>query len=107
MPWFLYILQCADGSFYTGISEDPEQRFRDHRDKKGSRYTRRQKSVQPAGLFAMASRAAAEEEERRVKKLSRKNKERLIDSADNLLRRAHPSPESVLGASSLTSVGTT
>ena len=104
MSWFLYILRCADGSFYTGITENPEQRFQDHRDKKGSRHTRKQSSVEPAGLFAMASKAQAEVQERRIEKLSRKNKQRLLNSDHNLLRRTHPSL--TLGASSLPPVGT-
>ena len=38
--WSLYILQCSDGSFYTGITNDLERRFKMHQAGKASRYTR-------------------------------------------------------------------
>lgn len=38
--YFLYLLQCADDSIYTGITTDLERRFAEHKNKKGGRYTR-------------------------------------------------------------------
>lgn len=40
MSWFLYILECQDGSLYTGISTDVERRYAQHAAGKGARYTR-------------------------------------------------------------------
>lgn len=37
--WFVYILKCKDNSFYTGISNDPQRRFLEHKNKKGGNYT--------------------------------------------------------------------
>lgn len=37
--YYVYILLCGDNSFYTGITNDLERRFREHRDKKGGHYT--------------------------------------------------------------------
>ena len=39
-PWFLYLLECRDGSYYAGISTDVEARFAAHQAGKGARYTR-------------------------------------------------------------------
>jgi putative endonuclease len=39
-PWSLYILECEDGSFYTGISPDPQKRFEAHKNRRGARYTK-------------------------------------------------------------------
>ena len=38
--WYLYILRCADGSLYTGITIDVERRLEEHRSGKGAKYTR-------------------------------------------------------------------
>jgi putative endonuclease len=40
VSWFLYVIECADGSLYTGIARDPEARFADHAAGKGAKYTR-------------------------------------------------------------------
>lgn len=39
-PWFLYLLECRDGSYYAGISTDVDARFAAHQAGKGARYTR-------------------------------------------------------------------
>ena len=43
--WHVYILQCIDGSLYTGASNNLKKRFLDHKDGKGGRYTRSHKVV--------------------------------------------------------------
>lgn len=43
--WFVYTLLCEDGSLYTGVSNDPEKRFSDHKNGKGGRYTRSHKVI--------------------------------------------------------------
>ncbi|MFZ5754131.1 MAG: GIY-YIG nuclease family protein [Bacillota bacterium] len=40
MEWTLYLLKCADGSIYTGITKDLERRLRNHQEGKGAKYTR-------------------------------------------------------------------
>lgn len=44
-PWFVYILQCSDGSLYTGITNDVERRLQKHNNGKGARYTRTRRPV--------------------------------------------------------------
>ena len=44
-PWFVYILECRDGSLYTGITNDIERRLQQHNDGTGARYTRSRRPV--------------------------------------------------------------
>ena len=39
-PWFLYIIECSDGSFYTGVTKDIDRRLEEHNAGKASKYTR-------------------------------------------------------------------
>lgn len=48
MPWFVYILRCADDSLYTGVAKDVERRLAQHNAGRGAKYTR---SRIPATLF--------------------------------------------------------
>lgn len=48
MSWFLYVIECEDGSLYTGIATDPQARYAAHAAGKGARYTR---SHPPAKLL--------------------------------------------------------
>ena len=45
--WFVYILRCADGSFYTGITKDVGRRCRQHNEGTASRHTRSRRPGQP------------------------------------------------------------
>lgn len=40
-PWFVYILECQDGSYYTGVTNDVEKRMKIHKSGKGSKYVKR------------------------------------------------------------------
>jgi putative endonuclease len=77
--WVLYILECNDGSFYTGISNDLARRLNQHRDGRASRYTKSRRPVKIVYREACASHSHALRRERAVKALSRKEKEILID----------------------------
>ena len=78
--WCLYVLQCADGSYYTGISTDVDQRLNEHNhSKRGAKYTRSRRPVRLVYLLEFGSRALAQKAEYRFKKLTRKEKERLIN----------------------------
>ncbi len=77
--WCLYVLQCADGSYYTGVSTDVERRLSEHNhSKRGAKYTRSRRPVRLVYLLEFGSRALAQKAEYRFKKLTRKEKERLI-----------------------------
>jgi putative endonuclease len=81
-PWFLYLLECADGSIYTGITTDVEARFLAHRTGKGARYTRTHPPVKILGSFSYPDRSSASKAEYRVKQLSASQKRSLISTTN-------------------------
>ena len=78
MAW-VYILKCSDGTFYTGWTVDLEKRVKAHNRAKGARYTRARTPVTLVYAMEYADRRAAMREEFRIKKLSRKEKQKLVD----------------------------
>jgi putative endonuclease len=76
--WFLYILECCDGSFYTGVTTDIDRRFREHQEGMTSRYTRTRRPVVLAYREECGSRSLALARECAIKSLSRRRKEELI-----------------------------
>ena len=80
MTWVVYILECSDGSFYTGISNNVEARINTHNASKGAKYT---KSRLPVTLVFQENTFNKSESLRReieIKKLTRKKKRELIDA---------------------------
>ncbi|SAL32164.1 endo/excinuclease domain-containing protein [Caballeronia sordidicola] len=69
MPWFLYLIECADGSLYTGIATDVDARFAKHLSGDGARYTRSRKPVAVRASFELSGRAEASRAEYWVKRL--------------------------------------
>lgn len=74
--WFVYIVQCADGSLYTGIARDLDQRLAQHNGEKpgGARFTRGRRPVRLLWSVTAADRSAASRREAGIKKLSRTQK---------------------------------
>ena len=83
MSFYVYILRCADGTLYTGYTDDPERRARVHNVGKGAKYTRSRLPVELVYREALEDKSAALRREREIKKLSRAQKLALI-SAQNL-----------------------
>ncbi|MDF1746969.1 MAG: UV DNA damage repair endonuclease UvsE [Gimesia sp.] len=81
--WFVYILRCADGSLYTGITNDLERRFKQHNAGTASRYTRSRLPVILEYHEEARSKGAALKRELAIKALSRQAKERLILLCDD------------------------
>ena len=73
-----YIVECSDGSFYTGYTTDVERRVAEHDAGDGAKYTRGRTPVEVVLTEGFDSRAAALRREHEVKALSRREKERLI-----------------------------
>jgi putative endonuclease len=71
-------LECADGTFYTGWTTDPERRLKQHNRGNGSRYTRSRLPVKIAYLEPQPDRVTAMKRERAIKRLSRERKTKLI-----------------------------
>ena len=79
--WHVYILQCTDGSLYTGVARDLERRLSQHNGDQpgGARYTRGRRPVRLLWSETVADRSAALQRELAIKRLRRADKLRLID----------------------------
>lgn len=75
--WFVYLLECADGSVYTGITTDVARRFEQHRAGTGARYTRSRKPVAVLGTLSCADRSQASKLEAAIKRLGAAHKREL------------------------------
>lgn len=82
MPaFYVYVLECSDGSYYTGWTTDLEGRLKKHLAKKASKYTRTRLPVRIIYSEAHDSKKAAMQREWSLKQLSRSQKEQLIRSS--------------------------
>jgi putative endonuclease len=77
--WFLYIIRCADGSLYTGISTDVARRIEKHNAGKGASYTKGRGPVQLILQEGPLTESFARKCESAIKKLTRKEKEAFIE----------------------------
>ena len=85
-PYTVYILRCRGDRLYTGITTDLERRFSEHGGtEKSARFTRAFRPETVAAAWETDSRSAALKLEARIKKLTRREKDRLI--AENTLDR--------------------
>jgi putative endonuclease len=80
MSYFCYILECADGTFYTGWTTDPERRERQHNSGRGARYTKSRCPVKLVFVEQQPDRSSAQKREYKIKKLTRARKKALIKS---------------------------
>ena len=79
--WFVYILRCADGTLYTGITNDLIRRCEQHNAGTASRYTRSRLPVVLVYQEDQGNRSGATKREIEIKALSRQEKESLIRAA--------------------------
>ena len=78
MSWFVYMIECADGSLYTGVTTDIERRVEQHNSGCGARYTRARRPVRLVYSEPALDRAGAQRRESAIKQLSRAGKLDLI-----------------------------
>ena len=76
--WFVYLLRCADGSLYTGVTKDVDRRCEQHNAGTASRYTRSRRPTRLVYRESQASRGLALKREAAIKALSRRGKESLL-----------------------------
>ncbi|MCC2639165.1 MAG: hypothetical protein K0Q68_2884 [Moraxellaceae bacterium] len=69
MSWFLYVLECTDGSLYTGITVDVQARYAAHAAGKGAKYTRGRPPVRLLAVVAYPDRSSASRAEHEVKRM--------------------------------------
>ena len=80
--WHVYILECADGTLYTGVTTDLARRLIEHNDSvKGAKYTRTRRPVSMKYVEEHDSRSTATKREAELKRLSRAKKLALIKDA--------------------------
>ena len=79
--YYVYILLCADGSYYTGYSNNPGHRLAEHLSGRGARYTKMHKPSRIVYLKRHKTRRAAMAHERKVKTLTHEGKRKLIEAA--------------------------
>ncbi len=77
--WFVYILRCADGTLYTGSTDDVDRRMAVHNSGKGAKYTRGRTPVEVVYTEECESHSIALKREYAIKQLSRQEKIELIN----------------------------
>ena len=77
--WYFYVLRCADESFYAGITTNIARRLDEHNNSnKAAKYTRVRRPLSLVLYWRCASRSEAQRVEHKFKRLSRKQKEKVL-----------------------------
>lgn len=83
MSWLCYLLECADGTLYTGITNNLDKRLAAHNSGTASKYTRSRLPVRLVYAEPHTDRASASRREMALKKMSRANKLGLMENNAN------------------------
>ncbi len=84
-PWFVYLIECENGSIYTGIAVDVSARYQAHLAGTGAKYTRSHPPRRLLATFAHPDRSSASKAEYAIKQLSAQEKRQLAaDPANGL-----------------------
>jgi putative endonuclease len=83
MTCYCYILECVDGTYYTGWTVDPERRLSQHNKGTASRYTRARLPVKLVYLEPQPDRRTAMKRERAIKKMGRKGRRKLVGTVES------------------------
>jgi len=75
---YCYIVECADGTYYTGWAIDPEKREKLHNRERGAKYTKMRLPVKLVYVEEQPDRVTAMKRERAIKKMTREKKQKLI-----------------------------
>ena len=78
MQYYVYILRCADGSYYVGHTEDVARRVEEHRTGRGGKYTRQRRPIALVHVEELPTKIAAVRREKEIKGWSRSKKEALF-----------------------------
>jgi putative endonuclease len=76
--WYVYLLECSDGTLYCGITNNLNKRLETHNKGKGARYTKNRLPVKLRVSFEVKNRSEASKEEYRIKQLTREEKLKLL-----------------------------
>jgi putative endonuclease len=83
MSCYCYIVECADGTYYTGWAVDPEKRVAVHNKGRGARYTKTRGPVRLVYVEEMPDRTSAMKREIAIKRMTRARKGKLISEESN------------------------
>ena len=86
MSCYCYIVECADGTYYTGWAIDPEKRVAVHNKGRGARYTRTRVPVKLVYVEELPDRTSAMKREIAIKKMNRGMKSKLVLNGTQLNR---------------------
>jgi putative endonuclease len=98
MSWFVYLIECTDGSIYTGIAVDVDARYAAHAAGKGARYMRAHPPARLLAAFEYPDRSAASIAEYRIRKLTAQEKRELCGAHGGIVAAGGvptPSPPNV------------
>lgn len=79
---YVYIVECCDGSYYTGYTTDIDRRIEEHNEGEGAKYTRGRRPVQLVYAEAFNTSSEALQREHAIKQLRRSRKERLVENGE-------------------------
>ena len=77
--WFVYVVECADGTLYAGVAKNAEARVAKHNDGSGAKYTRTRRPVELVYLEPASDRGAALKREHQIKRMSAGEKRQLVE----------------------------
>jgi len=80
MACYCYIVECCDGTFYTGWTTDPERRLKTHNAGRGARYTKMRLPVKLVYVETQPDKVSALKRERAIKTMTREKKRKLIQN---------------------------
>jgi putative endonuclease len=84
MAWFVYLIECRDGSIYTGITVDVKARYNAHASGKGARYTRSHPPQRLLAVLEYPDRSSASKAEYKIKQFSAEQKRRFCQAPSPL-----------------------
>ena len=87
MEWIVYILECRDGSFYTGITNNLIKRLEMHISGNGSKYLRGRLPIKLIYKEGLSNRSQASKREIEIKKLNKKEKQLIINCKNKIKKR--------------------
>jgi putative endonuclease len=80
---YVYVLECSDGTYYTGYTTNVDRRVAEHNDGTGAKYTRGRQPVTLVHMETYETQSAAMQREHAIKQLRREAKESLIRSSSD------------------------
>ena len=91
--FFCYILECSDGSYYVGVTDDPDQRLREHNDGKGADWTAARRPVRLVWTEEHPTLSSARRRENQLKRWSHVKKAALVAGSPRLRSGQVPSAQ--------------